>query len=271
VRQRVRHPVRGFLGRISEAVRSSRTRTLTGAASDYALPPLLLCETGHEVVSAPDLEAEDLLEILALEPDLVAELCAEIGGEDEGCLLENVIDFCGENETQIVWRLRWQKAMRRESWIQWRRRIRGVFEGHGGTKKEWMSRDRDFRLVRLNHHGTDSNDGPTIVAQRNPPLRTSFSAFRIRLKVPGLRPPRTALRQGPVLAHSLVCPSVHRVQTPPIEARRRHRRPRHTPATAATVRRFLQLDKRRRWQEAAQAKRQNPRQRTFTRPRRARH
>lgn len=68
-------------------------RTLTGAASDDAFPPLVLAETSHEVVRSSDFEAKDLLEILALEPYLVAEFCAKVGGTDEGSFFEDLVDF----------------------------------------------------------------------------------------------------------------------------------------------------------------------------------
>lgn len=46
-------------------------RTLTRAACHDALPPLLIRQARHEVVRAADFEAEDLLQVLPLEPYLV--------------------------------------------------------------------------------------------------------------------------------------------------------------------------------------------------------
>ena len=48
----------------------------TSTASDDASPSLLLAQVCHEVVRPPDLEAEYLLEVFALQPDLVAQFCA---------------------------------------------------------------------------------------------------------------------------------------------------------------------------------------------------
>jgi len=79
VRPRARRPARGSLegeGKEGHGWRNVRTlgcvhrqgklRWLTGAACDDALPPLLLREAGHKIVRATDLEAEDLLQVLAL-------------------------------------------------------------------------------------------------------------------------------------------------------------------------------------------------------------
>lgn len=52
------------------------SRTLTGTASDDALPSLLLRQIRHEIESTAYLEAEDLLEVFSLQPYLIAEFRA---------------------------------------------------------------------------------------------------------------------------------------------------------------------------------------------------
>lgn len=68
-------------------------RTLTGTACDDALPSVFFADVCHEVVGTANFEAEDLLEVFALEPYLISQFCAEIWGEDEGSLFEYVVDF----------------------------------------------------------------------------------------------------------------------------------------------------------------------------------
>ena len=79
VNRRVRHPERDSLDRGGRRASGSsgvhagkRSIRLTGAASDDAFPPLLFGKAGHKVVRAANFEAEDLLEILALEVDSVS-------------------------------------------------------------------------------------------------------------------------------------------------------------------------------------------------------
>jgi len=75
---------------------------LTGAASDDAFPPLLLGKAGHKVVRAANFEAENLLEILALEIDLVSKFCAEIRGMDKRCLFKDLVDLGSQDKAEIV-------------------------------------------------------------------------------------------------------------------------------------------------------------------------
>jgi len=75
---------------------------LTGAASDDAFPPLLLGKASHKVVRATNFEAEDLLEILALEVDLVPKFCAEIGGVYKWRLFKDFIDLGSQDKAEIV-------------------------------------------------------------------------------------------------------------------------------------------------------------------------
>jgi len=48
----------------------------TSTASDDTSPALLLAQVCHEIIRPPDLKAEHLLEVLTLQPDLVAPLRA---------------------------------------------------------------------------------------------------------------------------------------------------------------------------------------------------
>jgi hypothetical protein len=48
---------------------------------------------GHEIVGTSDFEAEDLQDIVAFEPYLVSELCAEIGGQYKRGFLDDLVDF----------------------------------------------------------------------------------------------------------------------------------------------------------------------------------
>ena len=75
---------------------------LTGATSDDAFPPLLLGKAGHKVVRAANFEAEDLLEILALEIDLVSKFCAEIRGMHKRCLFKDLVDLGSQDKAEIV-------------------------------------------------------------------------------------------------------------------------------------------------------------------------
>jgi hypothetical protein len=75
---------------------------LTGATSDDAFPPLLLGKAGHKVVCAANFEAENLLEVLALEIDLVSKFCAEIRGMHKWCLFKDLVDLGSQNKAEIV-------------------------------------------------------------------------------------------------------------------------------------------------------------------------
>jgi len=75
---------------------------LTGAASDDAFPPLLLGKAGHKVVRAANFEAEDLLEILALEIDLVSKFGAEIRGMHKWSLFKDLVDLGSQDKAEIV-------------------------------------------------------------------------------------------------------------------------------------------------------------------------
>lgn len=59
-------------------------------------------EVGELVVGATDLEAEDVLEILAFEIDLVLGAGREVDSVGEGCLLEDLVAASGEDQAQVV-------------------------------------------------------------------------------------------------------------------------------------------------------------------------
>lgn len=97
---------------------------LTGAACDDALPTFPLGNASHKIVRAAYFEAENLLEVLALEIDVISEFCAEIRGKDEWSLLEDLVHFRGQDEAEVIWGVRGQKKVGREAWI--RHGIRGA-------------------------------------------------------------------------------------------------------------------------------------------------
>lgn len=63
-------------------------RVVSGTAGDDTLLLLLLGQARHHVVRAADLEGEDGLQVLALEPDLAAQPLGQVGGVGQGSLLE---------------------------------------------------------------------------------------------------------------------------------------------------------------------------------------
>lgn len=93
----------------------NRSIRLTGAASDDAFPPLFLGKAGHKIVRAANFEAEDLLEILSLEIDLVSEFCAEIRGMHKWCLFKDLVDLGSQDKAEIVRGLCGQNKVRRKT------------------------------------------------------------------------------------------------------------------------------------------------------------
>lgn len=67
--------------------------TLTSTTGYDPFPPLILRETRHEVVCAPNLETEHLVKIFTFKIDLVAKFRAQVFGENERGLLDDVVDF----------------------------------------------------------------------------------------------------------------------------------------------------------------------------------
>jgi hypothetical protein len=80
-----------------------RLRTLTGATCYDAFPPLVFRQARHEIICPPYFEAENIVQILALEKDLIPQLCAYVGRKCEGCLFDDFVDFGVKDKPQIVW------------------------------------------------------------------------------------------------------------------------------------------------------------------------
>lgn len=76
---------------------------ISGRAGNNTPPLLLLRQMGQLVISASDLEGKNILEILALEIDLVLGSGREIDGVGEGGLLEDLVAAGGEDQTEVVW------------------------------------------------------------------------------------------------------------------------------------------------------------------------
>jgi hypothetical protein len=57
---------------------------------------------GELVVSTTDLEGEDILEILALEVDVVLGTGGKVDGVGEGGLFEDLIAAGGEDQTEVI-------------------------------------------------------------------------------------------------------------------------------------------------------------------------
>lgn len=73
-----------------------------GTARYDASPAVLGLQVGHFVVCAAQLEAEDGLEVLALEQDIAFEAVAEVGGVGQGRLLDHFVDARREDEAEIL-------------------------------------------------------------------------------------------------------------------------------------------------------------------------
>ena len=82
-------------GRIGDAL-----CVVAGARRDNAARALGLGEMGDPVVGAPELVAEDWLEIFALEQDLILQALREVEGRLERRFLGDVVDTAVENQPQ---------------------------------------------------------------------------------------------------------------------------------------------------------------------------
>lgn len=71
----------------------------------------------HKIISTPNFEAENVLEIFPLEPYLVSEPRAEAVASDERCLLDEIVHFRIQDESQIVGRSIWQEVVLGQSWV----------------------------------------------------------------------------------------------------------------------------------------------------------
>lgn len=66
---------------------------LTGTAGYNTLPPFVLRKIRHEIVCSSDLETENLMDVFTFKVDLIAQFRAQILGEDQRCLFDDVVDF----------------------------------------------------------------------------------------------------------------------------------------------------------------------------------
>lgn len=84
-------------GRVGDAL-----GVVAGAARDDAPPAVLCVEMGHLVVGAAQLEAEDGLQVLALEQHIALEAVAEVGRVRERRLLHDLVHLGGQDQAQVV-------------------------------------------------------------------------------------------------------------------------------------------------------------------------
>ena len=75
---------------------------VAGARRDHATTEFISRQLGHPVVSAPELEGKDWLQVLSLQPDAVLQPPAQIGCWIQWCLPRDVIDARTEDPLQIV-------------------------------------------------------------------------------------------------------------------------------------------------------------------------
>jgi hypothetical protein len=103
VPRRVRDALRVVSCAVSSNATSEYSKCMrTSAARNHALPPVLGVQVCHLVVRAPQLEAEDRLQVLALEQHIALEPVAQVGCVCEGRLLDDFVDAGGEDEAQVV-------------------------------------------------------------------------------------------------------------------------------------------------------------------------
>ncbi len=102
---RLRHDDDGLEVEVSGGV-GHTLGMVAGAGGDDSPGPLLGREVGNAVVGAPQLEAEDRLQILALEEDVLTQSAGEMGSSFERGLPGHVVDTAGQNVVQKgrVWR-----------------------------------------------------------------------------------------------------------------------------------------------------------------------
>lgn len=104
-------------------------RTLTSAAGNDALPPLLWAKRSHEVVRPPDLETEDLLQVFSLQPYLVPQFGTQIRRIHERRFFQNIVYFRGQDETEVIRRLGGKQGVFWDARIVDRLwRMRGIFQ-----------------------------------------------------------------------------------------------------------------------------------------------
>ena len=91
--------------------------SLTSAAGDDTLPPLLSRQRSHGVVRAANFEAEYLVEVLALEPYLVPKPRTETRAVHERGLLQDLVYFGCEYELEIVGLAIRQEMVCGKAWV----------------------------------------------------------------------------------------------------------------------------------------------------------
>ena len=70
------------------ATQANLSYILTGTTGHNALPLLFVVEMSHTVVGASNLEREDRLQVLPLQPNLISKLGGEIDGQSKRSLLQ---------------------------------------------------------------------------------------------------------------------------------------------------------------------------------------
>src|SRR4029453_18876033 len=89
---------------------------IAGAGRDRAARALAVGQPRHPVVGATDLEAEDRLQIFALQPPAVADSLRQPRRRIERCLPRDLVDAAGQDlPQQLIHHLRSSGACRRTS------------------------------------------------------------------------------------------------------------------------------------------------------------
>jgi hypothetical protein len=83
-------------------VAARRARRRTSTAGHDAPPPVLGVQMRHLVVRAAQLEAEDGLQVLALEHHVAFQPVAEVDGRCERRLSDHFVDARGENKAEVL-------------------------------------------------------------------------------------------------------------------------------------------------------------------------
>lgn len=76
--------------------------SFTSRTGHYALPAVFGVHVRHLVVGSSKLEAEDRLEVLALQQDLAFESITHVGGSRQRGFLDNIVDTRGENKFKVL-------------------------------------------------------------------------------------------------------------------------------------------------------------------------
>ena len=143
--RRRRRPAGEARDSLSEGnARSTRTRR----ACNDALLLLLCAELRDAVVRPAALEAEDGLEVLALEVDVDAEAPGQLDGFCQRGGLDDVVHARGEDHAQVVGRPVRQQEVRRDARVQVRRDVVVVAVAVAPIAASMQGRRRVRRLER---------------------------------------------------------------------------------------------------------------------------